>query len=486
MKWTDEAWRILQDVPEGRMREMTRQRIEKHAESQEKDTVTADVAREKYAVWEKGSAMQQMKLEWEEALKERIQRIPSFIRGMVVKELESAALEKGLEKMTLSFYEHQVGEMMDKMQFHHPPTVNTQAINEDTGMATAKKRVKPAADQQILQLSGWKKITIPVDNSAPSDRAANIAVHLTASLDADLEGIHIFDFKIHEKRFAALMPLLSKKYQKQKTYDRLEVKHDNVMDLSLKLLGESFLEKVEREAKKHDINYQSQVIDGRPADGICRYLRNNNTDLVIMGATGQGENTRAGGCTRKVVRRNKNRDFLLVREDAPASGEIVVAIDGSDHSFTALRKGLVLAQCYQLPVTAVAAYDLALHETIFNSMKNVLSEKADKVFGSEKQEKMHEEIIDDGIKKVYQKSLDKAEEEAYKKTGKEINTVALQGRGDEELIRYCRENNPAFLVFGRYGLHRTEETDIGSIAETLIYEAPCNLLCCTENQKNNQ
>ena len=40
-------------------------------------------------------------IDWESAAAERMKRIPSFVRGMVVKKVESYCLEKGIEKVTL-------------------------------------------------------------------------------------------------------------------------------------------------------------------------------------------------------------------------------------------------------------------------------------------------------------------------------------------------------------------------------------------------
>jgi len=322
----------------------------------------------------------------------------------------------------------------------------------------------------------WEQIITTVDNSAVSAAAGDIAIQLAKHNASVLHGVHVFDFAIHRKRFGALMPHLSAEYQKPKTQHRLEARHDSVMDLSFSLLGESFLLPLRAKAEAKGIVFNKAVVDGRPADGICQFINQNGCELVVMGRTGQGKSPKVGGCARKVMRRIRDRDFLLVK-NGNTGGKIIVGIDGSDYSFNALKKAIALAECFGSKIKAVAVFDLALHETIFNSMKNKLSDKAERVFGSEKQEQLHEEVVDRGIKRVYAASVEKAKELALQQ-GVEIETAVLPGRAEGKIVELAKEENASFVVFSRFGLHKTEESDLGAVAEVLIAEAPCSVLCC--------
>jgi hypothetical protein len=95
LAWTAEAERRLERVPEGFMRSLTRQRIEAFTHRHGADTVTPELIDSKYADWAAGSARQGMTLEWTDSARARMGRIPDFVRGMVVLEIERCAGEAG-------------------------------------------------------------------------------------------------------------------------------------------------------------------------------------------------------------------------------------------------------------------------------------------------------------------------------------------------------------------------------------------------------
>ena len=86
----------LARVPKGFMREMTRQRIEAFAHESGADGVTLDFVENKYASWAEGSVKRQSAMVWKGS-SARIERIPDFIRPMVVLEIERCAREMGLD-----------------------------------------------------------------------------------------------------------------------------------------------------------------------------------------------------------------------------------------------------------------------------------------------------------------------------------------------------------------------------------------------------
>ena len=82
------------------MRDMTRQRVENMARAEGADSVTLALVQEKYAGWGEGSAKRQAEMDWAPEAAARIERIPDFIRGMVVLEIERCAREMGLDQVT--------------------------------------------------------------------------------------------------------------------------------------------------------------------------------------------------------------------------------------------------------------------------------------------------------------------------------------------------------------------------------------------------
>ncbi|MBI2862123.1 MAG: PCP reductase family protein, partial [Chloroflexi bacterium] len=98
--WSPEAHERLERVPQGTLRELTRQRVEEMAKRRGENTVTPDTVEAKYGQWTEGSARAQSQLTWTAPATERMNRVPDFIRGMVVKSVEDYARSKGATEVT--------------------------------------------------------------------------------------------------------------------------------------------------------------------------------------------------------------------------------------------------------------------------------------------------------------------------------------------------------------------------------------------------
>ncbi len=120
LNWTPEAQARLQEVPEGAMRELTRQRVEKLTRQRGESTVTLDLLQEKYRQWWEGSAQATSEMTWTHEAEERMARIPAFVRGMVVKAVEAYAEQHGLAQITLSTVDEAKGFWGKTSHFHHP------------------------------------------------------------------------------------------------------------------------------------------------------------------------------------------------------------------------------------------------------------------------------------------------------------------------------------------------------------------------------
>jgi nucleotide-binding universal stress UspA family protein len=126
-------------------------------------------------------------------------------------------------------------------------------------------------------------------------------------------------------------------------------------------------------------------------------------------------------------------------------------------------------------VEAIAAFDPHYHYVAFKSIAGVLSEEAGKIFKFKEQEKLHEEIIDKGLAKIYQDHLDRAAEMA-KGEGVTIKTTLLTGKPYDQILKYVEKEKPALLVMGRAGVHAAAGLDIGSNTENCVRSASCNVL----------
>ena len=99
-----------------------------------------------------------------------------------------------------------------------------------------------------------------------------------------------------------------------------------------------------------------------------------------------------GTVTERVIRRIET-DTLIVKhvpaihEQKSSSDKIVVAVDGSGHSYGGLKTAIDMAKALNKPLEVISSFDPYFHYAMFNSLTGVLSKDAAKVFKFEQQEK---------------------------------------------------------------------------------------------------
>lgn len=140
----------------------------------------------------------------------------------------------------------------------------------------------------------------------------------------------------------------------------------------------------------------------------------------------------------------------------------------------------ILQKSFNVKLIAVSVFDPHYHRVAFESIANVLSQEAGQIFRFKEQETLHEEIIDKGLAKIYQNHLDRATRMASV-VGVELDTVLMDGKPYDKILRYLQQECPSALVLGRTGVHNTNGLDLGSTTENLLRLAPCNVLLAGGN-----
>ncbi len=324
----------------------------------------------------------------------------------------------------------------------------------------------------------YKTIYIPVDNSDHSNTAVDVGVHLAKTFGSRIVGSHVYAAKMHDKRFKQMEAGLPEEYHDEKELDRQRQIHDSLITRGLQIITDSYLDYIDKKCNEANLPIERRSLEGRNWKVLAEDINTNGYDLVIMGALGVGavKDSVIGSNTERVVRRIRNSDMLIIKNIQPITGgKIVVAVDGSPYSFGGLMTGLSLGKALNMPVEAIAAFDPYFHYAAFHSISGVLNEEAGKVFRFKEQEKLHEEIIDSGLAKIYQSHLDISREIAQAEQT-DVKTTLLDGKAFEKIIQYVRKDVPALLIVGRIGVHSDDDMDVGSNTENLLRSAPCNVL----------
>jgi nucleotide-binding universal stress UspA family protein len=324
----------------------------------------------------------------------------------------------------------------------------------------------------------YKTIYVPVDNSDHSNMALDVGVSLAKTFGSKLIGSHVYAAKMHDKRFRQMEAGLPEEYHDENELERQRQIHDSLITRGLQIITDSYLDIVDHKAAEANLPVERRSLEGRNFKVLVEDINTNAYDLVIMGALGVGavKDSVIGGVTERVVRRIRASDMLIIKNTLPLNGgSIVVALDGSHYSFGGLKTALALGKALNKPVEAISAFDPYFHYAAFHSISGVLNEEAGKVFRFKEQEKLHEEIIDSGLAKIYQAHLDIAREIAQAE-GQDIKTTLLDGKAFEKVLQYVRREEPWMLVLGRIGVHSDEDMDIGSNTENLLRLVNCHVM----------
>jgi len=323
----------------------------------------------------------------------------------------------------------------------------------------------------------YKTIYVPVDNSDHSNMAVELGVQFAKVFGSKIVSSHVYAAKMHDKRFKQMEAGLPEEYHDEKELDRQRQIHDSLITRGLQIITDSYLDYVDQKCAEANIPLERRSLEGRNWKALAEDITTNGYELTIMGALGVGavKDSLIGSNTERVIRRVRNSDMFIVRDLKPMNGgKIVVAVDGSHYSFGGLKTALALGKAFNKPVEAISAFDPYFHYAAFHSISGVLNEEAGKVFRFKEQEKLHEEIIDSGLAKIYQSHLDVSRDVAQDE-GTDIKTTLLDGKAFEKLIQYVRKEQPWLLIVGRIGVHSDDDMDIGSNAENLLRSAPCNI-----------
>jgi nucleotide-binding universal stress UspA family protein len=323
----------------------------------------------------------------------------------------------------------------------------------------------------------YDNIMVAVDNSECSRHAVDLSIEMARALGARLTGIHVYAARLHDARFRQLEPGLPDRYRAEDALERLRGIHGDLIGRGLGIISDSYLDDFEVRCREVGVEATRKTPEGRNYLRLVEDARESGYDLVAIGAHGLGRVDRSVlGSVCERVARLVECDLLVVRNGRlPGTEPLLVAIDGSAHSFAALRVALHLGRAFGSPVSAVAAYDPFFHGAAFRGLAGVLSGEAARLFRFEEQERLHGEIIDGGLAAVYRGHLLEAQEVAARE-GQLLGIDLVEGKPFDAIASHVEVVRPPLLIVGRIGVHHSDGVTMGSTAENLLRLAGCNVL----------
>jgi len=347
-------------------------------------------------------------------------------------------------------------------------------------MSTAKHQSNDVQQPLLNEaLPEYRSILLALDSSDHANRGIEMALRLAVLNEGvNITGTHVFAAKMHDLRFRQMEGGLPEQFREEHELERQRDVHDDLIKRGLSIITDSYLQQAERACSEKNICFTGKPLEGKNYRALTDETNSGAYDLLIIGALGLGaiKSSRIGTVCNRVVRR-AGIDTLVIKspQRGLSDSPIVAAIDGSTHAFGGLLTALKLAQSWHVPLHVISSFDPYYHYVAFNRIAGVLSEEASKVFRFRAQEKLHEDIIDSGLAKIYAGHLMVAQSIADEH-GIEIHTQLLDGKAHDVVEKYVRTVNPSLLVIGKLGVHADKELDIGGNAENLLQNVDCSLL----------
>jgi len=320
-------------------------------------------------------------------------------------------------------------------------------------------------------------ILVALDQSDFANQAVHEAIKLVKPINGNIIGIHAYAAKMHDRRFKQMEGGLPERYRYETEMEHQRDVHEDLIGKGLGIISDSYHDNAQAKCKKAGVSFKRLSPEGKNYTCIIDAAKTGEFDVLALGSRGLGAvaGSSVGSVCERVVRRAPI-DVLVIkhRKMSIGDGPIVVGIDGSPQSFGVLKSALMIARQTGAEVHAVAAYDPYYHYVAFNKIAGVLSDEAGKVFRFKEQEQLHEELIDDGIAKIYQSHLAIAKTVAEEE-GVNIICELVSGKPFQAIRKYLEKVEASLLMVGKIGVHADEGLDIGGNTENLLRVAPCHI-----------
>jgi nucleotide-binding universal stress UspA family protein len=330
----------------------------------------------------------------------------------------------------------------------------------------------------------YNHILVAVDGSEHSSMARDAALSISRhSCQARITGCHAYAARMHRARFEDMEPGLPGDCRDEGSLIQLRQAHDGLISEGMQLISDTYLDTLARSSTEQGVEYRGVTPEGRNYVEILNAARDNGADLTILGSCGQGGEDCLGSTSERVLLYSKSGDVLIMRRQW-SFRPIVACVDGSENSYLALMKAAQIARAFDAELKAVSVYDPFFHSSVFKSISSSLTDSPGQKFDISGQEELHNRIIDQGLESLYRCGLEQGLER-ISSLGVKSRPEVLAGKVSPEIRRYALENDAGLIVIGRWGLHREDQSLIGSNALRIARLAGTNVLVVAPGQSGS-
>ena len=285
-----------------------------------------------------------------------------------------------------------------------------------------------------------RKVLVPVDGSDSSLLAEETAVIVAKKTGATVTVLHVI--RKLEEHYRLL-------------YATQGLEHDIPDSIIKEILDltEQEANKIVNDARtlfnKEGVTIDTKILRGiDPADSIIEFSKK-DYDLIVMGARGKNEKDpyALGSVTKKAIR-HTTCPTLFVKKVCSLSN-LLVCIDGSEHSTKALDYAVKLAEKIGSKITLLNVQERRLHD--LSPYARIVSEK------------LGERILSKALSAIGKKGL---------KADRRVES----GVTSDRIVEVAERGNHDLIVLGSRGLGTGKRFLLGSVSDDVSHKAKCSVL----------
>ncbi len=206
-----------------------------------------------------------------------------------------------------------------------------------------------------------------------------------------------------------------------------------------------------------------EVLAAHPVAGLLDLVHEQKPDLLVLGLVGSGAGPGPGTVAAAAVRRARAKTLLVRESHSGPYKKIVVGVDFSETSITALQSAVRVAEQDGAALHVVHVFEAPWHRLHYKSP----TPQASKDFQDQFTRALQQRLENVGDSAGLEREL------AYLKPVNRLIENSSHGKG---LIEYARSVGSDLVVIGTRGRSNIRDMIMGSTAERVVRDAPCSVL----------
>ncbi|QDI91430.1 universal stress protein [Salicibibacter halophilus] len=288
----------------------------------------------------------------------------------------------------------------------------------------------------------YENILVAVDGSEQSDEALKTAIHFAKHHNSVLLITHVLDTRNFD------FPVIAG-YVRRELWDQYTKAAEDLLETSKENAEAAGLEQVQTILKKGSPRYEIPETLTKEYD----------IDLLMVGERGRNATERMiVGSVAEACMRRSPCDVLTVKNEASTTlyRNILVAVDGSEHSEQALAKAIEIANAQRATLNIACVLEWG------NFEKSIVFYQPNYMADAQKDSE-----------NMLQRYKEQAEEQGMEN----VHTILHSGNPRLEIPRVLTiENNIDLLITADTGQHAVSRFVTGSVAESSVRHSPRDVL----------